>query len=663
MKRMRYLFLVLHVNLTLGLLCSVAQGRQVAATAPSVAPAQDGDDIPQHFRSARSLYDYDRREQMIPMRDGVHLHLVLLVPHAVAHAPIMLVRTPYGASRSIGSAGTTRYDDLDRPPSLFNDLLMHGYMLAIEDVRGKYGSKGSYTMYRPAIGPLNHTATDESTDTYDTIDWLVRHVPEGNGRIGTVGTSYDGFTVLMGLMHPHPALKAAVPICPAVDTWVGDDRFHHGAFRQIGMSYVFGQTTTRDSHLDLPSIGADDWPIYMQYVSAGAYGAAIGLNQLPFWNRLTAHPAYDAFWQDQAVDRLLGQTQLSVPTLYVDSMWDQEDIYGAIAVWEATRKSDVDGRDMLAIGPWYHGQVNGSGASIGPLDFPNDTARWLRRHVLLPFLDAHLKDGTPATHFPHVIAYQPGTDTWRGYAQWPQACTGCATASRMLYLQAGGHLSFDKPAAGQAASDAFVSDPAKPVPYRPRPIRMQEGVDPTWRTWLLDDQRFADGRPDVLTYTSDVLTAPVTLTGAPVAHLFASTSGTDADWVIKLIDLYPNDVPDEPRLGSYELPVAMDIMRARYRDDPARPISIPSSRTVSYALKLPNVDYQFQPGHRIMVQIQSSWFPLYDRNPQRFVPNIFFAQPKDYQAASEQVFHAPGAESAIELPIVPGDVGTVFAPP
>ncbi|WP_428377042.1 CocE/NonD family hydrolase [Lichenicoccus sp.] len=638
-----------------------SKAHQPASDAASGSGQGVGGDIPAHFRPVLSEYDYDKRNVMIPMRDGVRLHAVIIVPHSVKHGPIMLDRTPYSADKLTGNVETPSVAEAMR--YAFRDLVRDGYIVVVEDVRGKYKSNGDYVMNRPLVGPLNDTKVDHSTDAYDTIGWLVKHVPESNGRVGTIGTSYDGFTTLMSLINPNPALRAAVPINPMVDTWIGDDWFHHGAFREEMMDYIYAQTASKDSSLKWWAAGHDDFPLYLKHVSAGAFGNAMGLRQLPFWQRLTSHPAYDGFWQGQAVDKLLARAKLTVPTLFVQGQWDQEDIYGAIAAFAATAaKGDASDR-FLVMGPWFHGQANTKGNALGPFDWGGDTGAWFRKHVMLPFLDARLKDGAAPAHIAPVTAFQTGSDTWRTYANWPQACAACADTGRALYLQADFGLSFLRPGVGTTAYDEYVSDPAKPVPYRLRPIRPTYADDSTWHTWLVDDQRFADGRPDVLSYSTAPLKAPVTITGAPVAHLMASTTGTDADWVVKLIDVYPDSVPDQPELGGYELGVSMDILRGRYRDDPAHPSAIPPGKVVAYTLALPNVNHVFLPGHRIMVQVQSSWFPLYDRNPQSYVPNIFFAKPGDYIKATDRVFHAPDAASYIQLPVVAGDDGTVVAGP
>ena len=583
---------------------------------------------------------------MIPMRDGVKLYAVLIVPRGAGKFPIMLDRTPYSADKatSRGSFGPLPEQILS---PLAAELVRAGYIVAYEDVRGKYGSEGDYVMNRPLRGSLNSTSVDHSTDAYDTIDWLVKHVPESNGRVGTIGTSYDGFTTLMSLVNPHPALKASVPINPMVDVWKGDDWFHNGTFRQEMISYVYEQTATKKSDEDWFSGGYDDYSTYLRYGSAGAYGKAMGMEQLPFWERLAEHPAYDEYWQDQAVDRILGSKPLTVPTLLVDSEWDQEDIYGAPAVFNAVKGSD-NGNAHLVLGPWHHGEANGAASTLGPLDWGSDTGKWFRQNVLLPFLSQHLKDGPPSD-IARVTAFEVGPNQWQRLPDWPTACvSGCSAGLTPLYLAPGNKLSFAAPG---AAFQSYVSDPARPVTYRQRPNISPWATGSTWRYWLEDDQRFAEARTDVLTYETAPLDTPLSLKGVPQVHLVASTSGTDSDWVVKLIDVYPSHYPQKPEMGGYELAIAMDVMRGRYHADPANPQPLPADQPVTYGFALPSVDYVVQPGHRLMVQVQSSWFPLYDRNPQTFVPNIFFAKASDYRAATQKVFTGSDG-SWIGLPIV-----------
>ena len=619
---------------------------QTRSTTEQVPPIPAGGDIPKTFTPVREGYDYGRREVQIPMRDGVKLHTVIIIPKGVTHGPMLLDRTPYSDHEITGGGGGGPFVAQNLMPA-FAELAEHGYIIVAQDVRGKYGSGGEYVMNRPVRGPLNSTDVDHSTDAWDTIDWLVKHVPESNGRVGTIGTSYEGFTTLMSLVNPHPALKAAVPMNPIVDVWKGDDWFHHGAFREEMMSYIYDQTATKASDEQWFALRSDDYDTFMHYGSAGAFGTAMGMDQLPFWRRLTQHPAYDAFWQGQAVDEILAEKRLSVPTLLVGGQWDQEDIYGAPAVWRAL-KIQAGGNLHLVMGPWLHGQEDYDASTLGVLDWGSDTAKWFRQQIMIPFLDANLKEGAPAAHIAPATVYETGTNEWRRLSDWP-----VSTKTVPLNLGANGTLSLASPAQPGNGYDEYVSDPAKPVTYRPRPNPPIYSRRSTWHYWLADDQRFAAVRPDVLTYTSDVLQAPVHIAGEPLAHLFASTSGTDSDWVVKLIDVYPDVVPEKPELGGYELAVSMDILRGRYRDDPAKPIPIPANEPIEYKIPLPDADHVFLPGHRIMVQVQSTWFPLYDRNPQTFVPNIFYAQPGDYQKATQRVYHTSGKASAIELPLVP----------
>jgi putative CocE/NonD family hydrolase len=613
---------------------------------PASSQTPAAGDIPGEFKLATEAFDFETRRVDIPMRDGVKLHTVIVVPKGAHDYPMLLDRTPYDAEKGIKS-GTPHLAAAVR--STYDVAVERGYIFVFQDVRGKHGSEGDYVMNRPVVGPLNPTKVDHTTDTWDTIDWLVKNVPESNGRVGMIGTSYDGFTVLMGLIRPHPALMAAVPINPMVDTWKGDDWFHNGAFREEMMDYVYGQEATRKSTEDWFTPRYDDYDNFLAAGSADALGKIMGMDQLGFWRKLEAHPAYDAFWQGQAVDKLLAAEPLKVPTLYVGGLWDQEDIYGAVAAYEATKPKDVhNDMNFLVLGPWFHGQANGDGSKLGPLVWDGDTGYWFRLHVMQPFLDEHLKGGPKADIAP-VTAY-----AWRRYDAWPRSCAaGCPSTSRPLYLQAGGKLDFDAPAGKAEAFDAYVSDPAKPIPYRMRPILPTYAQGSTWRFWLEDDQREYATRPDVLVYETDVLTAPVQISGQPIANLFASTSGTDSDWVVKLIDVYPDELPGHAEMGGYELAVAMDIFRGRYRVDPAHPTPIPAGKVQAYRFALPTTNHVFLPGHRIMVQVQSSWFPLYDRNPQTFVDNIFFAKPGDYQKATQRIFHAPGEASFIDLPFVP----------
>jgi putative CocE/NonD family hydrolase len=612
-----------------------------AAQTPPLAP-----DIPPKFAVPTQAFDYEKREVMIPMRDGVKLYTVLMIPKGATRAPIILTRTPYNATKRV---------ERNVSPYLFSSLPQgdeqfstDGYIRVFQDVRGKYKSQGEYVMTRPLRGPLNNSKVDHATDTYDTIDWLVKNVKESNGKVGMIGSSYEGFTVLMGLVNPHPALKVAVPMSPMVDGWKGDDWFHNGAFRQTNLDYIYMQTTARDEGKHVARENYDDYTNFLHYGSTGAYAQQYGFDQLGFWKKLSEHPAYDAYWQGQALDNILGAQTPTVPTMFVASLWDQEDMYGALHTYAAMKAHD-GGNDkvFLALGPWRHSGVNYDGSMIGPLKLNGDTAMQFRRDVMKPFLDSHLKDAAPAVNTPPAYVYETGTNHWRIYQHWPASCEkGCADAMRTLYLQSDFRAGFDAPKSD--GFDEYVSDPAKPVPYLPRPVRFED--NDAWRRWLVTDQRFVDGREDVLTYTSEPLSAPLSLSGVPIVNLLASTSGTDSDWVVKLIDVYPDQVPSQPELGGYELSIAMDIFRGRYRESLEHPKAIAANTPEKYRFELPGVEHVFLPGHRIQVQIQSSWFPLYDRNPQTFVDNIFFAKPGDYVKATQRVYFGANA-TTIELPV------------
>jgi putative CocE/NonD family hydrolase len=625
----------------------------VAAQTPSTQSTTQGtlqSETPQKFEPTNDGFEYARRDVMIPMRDGVKLHTVILVPKGAKGAPILLTRTPYDATALTSHAESSHLGPILQGYDNATDVIVEGgYIRVVQDVRGKYGSEGDYVMNRPLRGPLNPTAVDHATDTYDTIDWLVKNVPESNGKVGILGISYDGFLPLMALVNPHPALKVSVPMNPMVDGWRGDDWFHNGAFRQQNMSYIYDQEATRKNDLKWWTSNFDPYDQFMEAGSAGELGRRRGLEQVGFWRKLLEHPAYDSWWQEQAVDKILAAQPLKVPVMLVHSLWDQEDIYGAIAVYKAIEPKDTrNDKVFLVLGPWHHGQAIRDGSTLGALKFNSDTALTFRREVLRPFLDQYLKDGAPKANVAPVTAFETGTNAWHGLTSWPSGCaSGCAIKPTPLYFASGLKLSFDAPAAGVASFDEYVSDPSKPVPYRARPVD-----DGSWSRWLVDDQREASGRTDVLTFVSDTLTSQVKISGEPIANLVASTTGTDSDWVVKVIDLYPDEVASQPNMGGYQLMVSADIIRGRYREsfETAKPIE--PGKPLLYRFALPTANHVFMPGHRIMVQVQSSWFPLYDRNPQTFVQNIFWAKPGDYRKATQRVYHAPGQASFVELPLV-----------
>ena len=619
----------------------LAQNSDASKITPDMI--QTASDIPADWKQPQGNFDYVKHEVMIPMRDGVKLHTVLLIPKNAQGLPMLLERTPYNASGFV----------LDNSPHMADavwsgdkDWADGSTILVWQDIRGKYGSEGKYIMTRPPMGPLNPTTTDDTTDAWDTIDWLVKNIKASNGNVGMIGSSYDGWTVAMALLHPHPALKVAAPESPMIDGWMGDDWYHYGALRQINLDYFSGQTSKQGEGESIPRDNYDDYTNFLDAGSAGAYAEANGFKQLPWWNRFSAHPAYDAFWQHQALDKLLVAHPSDVPTMWLQGLWDQEDIYGAVHAWEALKTAGYGANNHLVMGPWWHSQINRDGWNMGPLKWPGNTTAQFRQNVMIPWFNHYLR-GTPLPKpLPEAMIYNPVEQHWDGFANWKVASKQQLTP---LYLQTDMGLSFEQPS---GTGDSYVADPAKPVPYLPRPIPTKN--EDRWRTWLVNDQRFVVDRPDVLSYTTPVLSKTVRLEGAPIADLFASTTGTDGDFVVKLIDVYPASNPNDPTMGGYELPISLDIFRGRYRKSFADPSPIPANQVQEYKFRLPTVNYEFKPGHRIMVQIQSSLFPLYDRNPQTYVPNILFAKPSDYKKVTVTIEHGPDGRSAVLLPVVSG---------
>jgi putative CocE/NonD family hydrolase len=626
------------------LLSSVA----IAQTTPAPAPvAVPGGDVPAKFTPPIEDRDYIKREVMIPMRDGVKLYTVIVIPKNAVNAPIVLTRTPYNA------AG--RANRMDSPSMLSTlplsdeGFVKAGYIRVYQDIRGKYGSEGAYVVTRPVVGPLNETNVDHVTDAYDTIDWLVNkaNLPQSNGRVGMIGSSYEGFTVVMALLKPHPALKVAAPQSPMIDGWMGDDWFHNGAFRLANIAWLGGQTGYKGAGKAPPTGGYDDYDNFRDIGSAGAWAKKSGYDQLPYWQRMVSHPAYDGFWSGQALDRLILNNPSNVPTIWEQGLWDQEDMYGAIHTWEALKGAGKLGNNHLVMGPWRHSQINREGRSLGPLQWNGDTALQYREDMILPFFNQYLKDG-PAVTVPAATIYNTAENHWDRFADWPLACAkGCSSALTPIYLQAAGGLGFGQATGGE---DSYVSDPAKPVPHLPRPVNFGDG---RWGDWLVSDQRGVDGRPDVMTYQTPVLTDAVRVSGVPMADIFAKTTGTDGDFVVKVIDVYPAEYATDPKMGGYQLAISMDIFRGRYRNSFEHPSAIPAGKVQEYKFRLPAVNHVFLPGHRIMVQVQSSQFPLYDRNPQTYVPNIFLAKPGDYKKATVSIQHGATGASAVLLPVVP----------
>jgi putative CocE/NonD family hydrolase len=588
------------------------------------------------------------REEMVPMRDGVKLYTLIISPKENdAALPIILRRTPYDATGVLRGHVSSRLD-----VNIGYEFLGNDYIYVVQDIRGRFNSEGDYFMYRAPRGAFNNTETDETTDAWDTIDWLVNNVPS-NGRVGIWGTSYPGWLTLAAMRDPHPALAAAVPFNPVVDVWKADDWFHWGAFRATyAFDFIYAMETRLDEFTQYPYEIQD---LYAWMRELGAAGQGLGRRldgRHEMWKRIIENPSYGPYWRDVAADQWFDKPPRVIPALHVHGFWDQEDIYGSPAVYAALEKHDTDNnKNFFVAGPWFHGQHFGNGSHLGDIIFDQDTAKRFREDVLIPFLRRYLHDDRDVTIAP-VTVFETGTNRWRHFNQWPPA------GDRVrLYLRSEGKVAFDAPVATSSVTD-FISDPKNPVPYAPRPNWAGDYGNPPalakWQRWLIEDQRFVDGRPDVATWVSEHLDHPITIRGAVTAHLFAETMGTDADWVVKLIDVYPDDAPDFVMSG-YQLMVSGDIFRGRYRENYNEAKRINANMALEYTIPLPHVNHTFQSGHRLMIQIQSTWFPLYDRNPQTFVPNIMFAPDSAYKAQRHRVHHNAEYATYIELRVDNGD--------
>ncbi|MEO8450118.1 MAG: CocE/NonD family hydrolase [Gemmatimonadota bacterium] len=580
-------------------------------------------------------FDYGRREEMIPMRDGVKLFTIIIAPKtSSAPLPFLFLRTPYSATADVGEPFPTEY---------VRDMAQDGYIFVFQDIRGLYKSEGQFVMNRPW---QHGKGVDETTDTYDTVAWLLANVPGNNGRVGALGISYPGWLTEMVGMSGHPAVRAVSPQAPMTDTWMGDDFFHQGAFRQsYGLEYSYSLETSKDgAEFNVGVYDMYDW--YLRQGTLARMTDTLG-KKLPTWRAFIAHPAYDDFWRARAVQRIW--TKTTVPTLTVGGFWDQEDLFGPQAVYRALEGNDQAGINRIVIGPWNHGQwAGGTGEQLGKIDFASATGRYFREKIQAPFFAFYLKDKGPLP-LAEATVFEAGSNQWRSYDAWPPK----AAVRKGLYLHSGGKLSFDPPGSG-APFTSYVSDPAKPVPYRPRPVQpTYYRFGSTWFTWLVEDQRFVDGRPDVATWVSEVLTSDVTIAGDVTARLFAATTGSDADWVVKLIDVYPDRVATDEKMGGYQLMVSSEIMRGRYRKSFEHAAPITPNAVLDFTVDLHQQAYRFKPGHRIMVQVQSTWFPLYDRNPQTYVPNIFLAQPADFKAATHRIYHTTQYPSRVDVGVMP----------
>jgi putative CocE/NonD family hydrolase len=586
---------------------------------------------------------FEKKEAMISMRDGAKLHTEIYTPKNAKEAlPIFLERTPYGISA----------DDKGFSPKLYrySHMFADGYVFVFQDIRGRYGSEGQFVMNRPVHDASNAKGIDESTDTYDTIEWLVKNVPNNNGRVGTAGISYGGFLAAMALVNPHPALKAVSEQACMGDGWLGDDFFHNGAFRlSYGYEYAAEMETTKEnSKLKFDRDDLYDWYLHVGPLSNINKDYLHG--KIPSWNSFVEHPSYDEFWKVKALAHALHQA--TVPNLNVAGWWDQEDFYGPMATYANLEKNDATHLNYLVVGPWNHGGwAHGPGNWLGQIPFAGNTGEYFREKVEAPWFGYWLHDKGELP-LKEALLFQTGSNTWTRFDAWPPR----DAQTKSLYFGVDGKLSFEAPKTDATeAFDSYVSDPANPVPYRNRPVDETYPSDHPgrWYTWLVQDQRFVEKRPDVFSWKTDVLQEDVTLTGQVTAKLFAATTGSDADWVVKLIDVYPEKPDTEWNLSSYELMIADEIFRGRYRNSYEKPEAIVPGEITPFTIDLHTADHVFKKGHRIMVQVQSTWFPLYDRNPQKFVPNIFEAKESDYQKATEKIYRSQKYPSRVEIS-VPG---------
>jgi putative CocE/NonD family hydrolase len=580
---------------------------------------------------------FDRKEVLIPMRDGIRLNTVIFTPKTAGEPlPFLLNRTPYGVT-------DTPFPDQS---SYTKNLSDEGYIFVTQDIRGRYKSEGTFEMQRFARNPNNPKAIDESTDTYDTIEWLLKNVPVNNGKVGMYGTSYDGWTSVMGAVDPHPALKAISEHATPADMWMGDDFHHQGAFRlSYGFEYAFMEEAAKTDTL-FPFNTYDTYDWYLKLGPLSNVNKKYFMGKLPTWNDFAKHPDYDTFWKKQALTSRIGSPKVAVQN--VAGWWDQEDFYGPIKAYQLWEKSDTKQQNHLIVGPWNHGGWSrGDGRKLGNISFDTTTSSTFRQAMFAPWFAYHLK-GKGDGKFAEVTAFQTGSNKWRSYTQWPPA----ESVKRKLYLGSKGRLAFEKPK-DKYGQDSYVSDPAHPVPYRPRPIEETYGPGSRWYTWLTEDQRFVHNRPDVLSWETEVLTEDITVTGTLLARLFAMTTGSDADWVVKLIDVYPEQYPKEPKMAGYQFMVANDVLRGRYHQSFEKPQALQPNKIETFTVDLHSIDHVFRKGHRIMVQVQSTWFPLIDRNPQQYVPNIFEATEADFQKATHTIFRSAAHSSHLELSVVP----------
>jgi putative CocE/NonD family hydrolase len=596
---------------------------------------------------------YTKTTAMIPARDGVRLYTEIYAPkRRHARLPIVFLRTPYRVSNPSG--GFTRYF-----ASTFRELAKERYIFAVQDARGRHGSEGSFEWNRPVRHRADDKAIDASTDAYDSIAWLVDNAPQNNGRVGMLGVSYPGWYVTMALIDPHPALKAASPQASPSDYFIGDDFYHFGAFRlgpSAELPYLFDFDPKKNSRFPFDQV--DTYEFFLDLGPLSNMNAKYLHGVSPTWDRFMKHTTYDEYWKTGGT--LQHMNEVRVPTLHVVGWWDAENLGGALDLYAKLEESDDKAINHIVVGPWSHGQwARGPRESLGEYHFGSDSVAYYQRKVEAPFFAYHLKpkarNGAPLG-LPEALMFQTGSNAWKRYAAWPPRR---GTQTRSLYLRGSGRLSFEAPKA-ETGYASYVSDPSKPVPYSKRPIMgfwsgLAGSKDPRFgragKLWKVEDQRFVADRPDVLSFVSEPLDADVDVVGSIEAQLFASTSGSDADWVVKLIDCYPEKYEPKPEMGGYQLMVADDVLRGKFRHGFEKPVPIEAGEVTEFRIDLRTRNHRFRKGHRIMVQVQSTWFPLIDRNPQKFI-DIPTATAADYRSAEHRIYFSTKHASRLRLMIV-----------
>ncbi len=593
------------------------------------------------FAQVDNITSYKKTSVMIPMRDGVKLYTVILSPVTKTPEPFLITRTPYGAGFPIPDDTVVTITSNN-----FNNYLLawSGYIFIFQDIRGKYKSEGKMEIHQPLIHAAQKGAVDESTDTWDTVDWLVKNISNNNGKAGIFGISYPGWLALVGSVDPHPSLKASSEQACMADLFLGDDFHHNGAFRlSYGMEYSYEveHDPTTDSDFPFPQFDNYDW--YLKLGSLKNVNEKYFHNSIPTWNNFVKHPGYDAFWQQNSTLSYVKYPQ--IPQLHVGGYFDQEDINGPQLMYNHMEKKDSFNRNFIVLGPWNHGQWGRfKGDSLGKISFEKNTGEDFRV-LQKKWFDYWLK-GIGNGKFDEATCFQTGNNVWKTYNTWPPK----ESTIKNLYATENNKCSFSKPSGKGFIS--YVSDPAKPVPYRTQPIEATYGKGSRWKPWQVEDQRFVYSRPDVVSFTSDSLIEDLVVTGKIVAHVFASTTGTDADWVVKLIDVYPNFDQHNLLMSQYQLPVAMEVFRGRFRKSFIKPEPLIPNKPEEFVFSLHEINHAFKKGHKLMIQIQSTWFPIIDRNPQKFIPNIFEAKESDFIKATHTIYFTAQYPTHIELPVM-----------